>query len=139
MNPPSPLPSTPGSSRSTVINTAAYRAIALDLQLWARTKPDIQHAYFQHFAMLLQQSKYKRFNASQRLGKMNVVRKLLFAVQTDYYALEAIPWLVDTLRTVAQADLSMNHVFKPLVQYLAAYLHTGELYGSLVGNCSVCG
>ena len=114
------------SSRSTIINTAAYRAIALDLQLWSRTKPDIQGAYFQHYAMLLQQSKYKRFNSSQRLGKMNVVRKLIFAIQTDFYSLESIPWLIDTLRVVAQADLTINHVFKPLVQYLAASLHAGS-------------
>ena len=113
-------------SRSTIINTAAYRAIALDLQLWARTKPDIQNAYFQHYVMLLQQSKYKRFNSSQRLAKMSAVRKLIFAIQTDYYSMEAIPWLIDSVRLVAQNDLSMNHVFKPLVQYLAAYLHTGK-------------
>ena len=54
---------------------------------------------------------------------MNLVRKVIFAIQTDYYSLESIPWLIDTLRIVAQADLTMNHVFKPLVQYLAAHLH----------------
>ncbi|KAF7792655.1 hypothetical protein EIP86_003752 [Pleurotus ostreatoroseus] len=112
--------------QSTVINTAAYRAIALDLQLWSRTKPDIQNAYFQHFVTLLQKSKFKRFNATQRLGKMSVVRKLLFALQTDYFHIEAVPSLIETLRLIAQSHLSLNGVFKPLVQYLAANLHTGE-------------
>ena len=78
--------------------------------------------------MLLQQSKYKRFNSSQRLGKMNVIRKLIFAIQTDFYPLESVPWLIDTLRVVAQADLTLNHVYKPLVQYLAASLHAGKAH-----------
>lgn len=115
------------SSQSTIINTTAYRAIALDLQLWARTKPEIQNAYFQHFTTLLQKSKYKRFNSTQRLAKMNVVRKLLFAIQTDYYHLDAMPGLVETLRVIAESDLSLNRVFKPLVQYLAASLHNGKI------------
>ncbi|KAJ3536167.1 hypothetical protein NM688_g6872 [Phlebia brevispora] len=116
--------------QSTIVNTAGYRAIALDLQLWARTKPDIQNAYFQHFVTLLQKSKYKRFNSTQRLGKMNIVRKLLFALQTDYFPLEAVPSLIETLRIIAQTHLSLNGVFKPLVQYLAANLHTDMANGA---------
>ena len=75
--------------------------------------------------MLLQASKYKRFNVKQRLAKMSLVKKFIFAIQTDWYQLESIPWVVDTLRLIAQADFSTDNTIKPIVAYLAANLHTG--------------
>ncbi len=82
--------------------------------------------------MLLQKSKHKKFNASQRLGKMNIVRKLLFALQTDWYQLESVPWMIDTLQLVAQTELSTDNVIKPLVQYLAANLHHGKFHATSI-------
>lgn len=76
--------------------------------------------------MLLHTSKYKKFNARQRLGKMNAVRRFLFALQTNWYQLESVPWLVDTMKLIVQSDLSTNDVIKPLVAYLAANLHQGD-------------
>ena len=75
--------------------------------------------------MLLRTSKYKKFNVKQRLSKMNVVRKFLFALQTDWYSLESIPWLIETLEVVAEATFSTDDVIKPVVAYLAANLHPG--------------
>lgn len=109
--------------QSTVINTVAYRAIALDLQLWAQTKTEIQQAHMEQFSMLLRTSRYKKFNIKQRLGKMNIVRKFIFALQTDWYQSESIPWLIDTLKVVAEAQFSTDDVIKPIVAYLAANLH----------------
>ena len=75
--------------------------------------------------MLLRTSKYKKFNVKQRIGKMNVVRKFLFALQTDWYLSESIPWLIETLKVVAEATFSTDDVIKPIVAYLAANLHPG--------------
>lgn len=84
--------------------------------------------------MLLRTSKYKKFNVKQRLGKMNIVRKFLFALQTDWYQAEAIPWLIETLEVVAEATFSTDEVIKPIVSYLAANLHPGACSNWL--NCS---
>ncbi|KAI0700338.1 beach-domain-containing protein [Cytidiella melzeri] len=108
---------------STIVNTAAYRVIALDLQLWAHTRTEIQHAHLEHFTMLLQTSKYKRFNLKQRLSKWDVVRKFLYAIQADWYQLEATPWLIDKLGLIARSDFSSDNTIKPIVAYLAANLH----------------
>ena len=113
-------------SHSTIVNPVAYRVIALDLQLWSHTRPEIQHAHLEHFAMLLQTSKYKRFNTRQRLSKLGLVRKFLYAIQVDWYQLEAVPWLVDKLKIIAQSDFSSDNTIKPIVAYLAANLHAGK-------------
>lgn len=112
-----------------MINAVAYRAIALDLQLWSQTKLEIQEAHLEHFSMLLRTSKYKKFNMKQRLSKMNIVRKFLFAIQTDWYQLETIPWVIETLKLVAESHFSTDEVIKPLVSYLAANLHPGTSTG----------
>ena len=75
--------------------------------------------------MLLQTSKYKRFNTRQRISKLGLVRKFLYAIQVDWYQLEAIPWLVETLKTITQSDFSPDNTIKPIVSYLAANLHGG--------------
>ncbi|KAL4252230.1 hypothetical protein ABKN59_005526 [Abortiporus biennis] len=108
---------------STVVNPIAYRAIALDFQLWSHTKIEIQRVHLEHFAILLEVSKHKKFNLKQRLRKMGLVRKLLFVLQTDWYQLELASTLIDTLRMVAQANFSTDDAIKPIVAYLATNLH----------------
>ena len=103
----------------------AYRAIALDFQLWAQTKMEIQRVHLEHFVTLLETSRYKRFNSKQRIGKLGIIRRLLFVLQTDWYQLESTPWLIQTLKTVAQAQFTTDDVIKPIVAYLAANLHEG--------------
>lgn len=83
--------------------------------------------------MLLSASKYKKFNAKQRLGKMNVVRKFLFALQTDWYPQDSMPWFIDTLKVIAEANFSTDDVIKPIVAYLAANLHPGRSYRYQLG------
>lgn len=63
-------------SQSTITNTIAYRAIALDFELWVRTRKDIQHAHLDHFTILLHVSRFKKFNTKQRIAKMGLVRKV---------------------------------------------------------------
>ncbi|KAH8103359.1 beach-domain-containing protein [Cristinia sonorae] len=118
--------------QSTVVNTTAYRAIALDFQLWAHTQADIQRVHLEHFTTLLHTSKHKRFNLKQCLRKMSLVRKLLFALQTDWYPIESLPWLVEALRVTTEANFTAEDAIKPIVAYLAANLHEGaaELFPS---------
>ena len=107
------------------MNTVAYRAIALDFQLWSRTKREIQLVHLEHFATLLDASRHKRFNAKQRMSKMGVVRKLLFVWQTDWYGLDVQPFLLEAIRVVAEANFSIDDAIRPIVSYLAANLHEG--------------
>lgn len=114
------------------MNTSAYRAIALDLQLWANTHIDIQRVHLEHFTTLLQASKHKKFNQKQCLRKMSLVRKLLFALQTDWYPLESMPGLVEALKVIAEANFSADEAVKPIVAFLAANLHEGTTRRSYI-------
>lgn len=57
---------------------------------------------------------------------MSLVRKVLFALQTDWYPLESVPWLIEALRAVAEANFTAEDAVKPIVAFLAANLHEGE-------------
>ncbi|OBZ78370.1 Beige 1 [Grifola frondosa] len=107
---------------SAITNTVAYDAIALDFQLWSRTRQEIQILHLEHFATLLYTSKHKRFNSKQCIAKMGVVRKLLFVLQTEWYHHDALPLLLDAIKTVAEATFSSDNTIKPIVSYLAANL-----------------
>ncbi|KAM6494725.1 hypothetical protein JOM56_009348 [Amanita muscaria] len=108
---------------STVIKNLSYRSIALDFELWSHTRKEIQRAHLEHFTTLLINSRYKKFNMRQRLAKLGVVRRLIFVLQTDWYCGEAVPWVVNALYAVCQADFSRDGTIKPAVLYLAANLH----------------
>ncbi|KAJ7075426.1 beach-domain-containing protein [Mycena belliarum] len=109
---------------STVVNAVAYRAIALDFELWSRTRQEVQRVHLEHFTTLLITSRYKKFNVKQRFAKIGLVRKLLFALQTNWYQPEVIPYVVQALRAAAQANFSKEETIKPIVSYLAANLHS---------------
>ena len=104
----------------------AYRAIALDFQLWSRTREEIQLLHLEHFATLLDASRHKRFNIKQRMGKMGIVRKLLFVFQTDWYPNEMLPFILEALKVVAEANFSVDEAIRPIVSYLAANLQERE-------------
>jgi hypothetical protein len=105
------------------VNAVAYRAIALDFELWARTRQEVQRVHLEHFTTLLIASRYKKFNVKQRFAKVGLVRKLLFALQTNWYQPEVIPYVVEALKAAALANFSKEEAIKPLVSYLAANLH----------------
>ena len=112
--------------QSTVTNSIAYHSIALDFELWSHTRKEIQRVHLEHFTTLLISSRYKRFNMKQRLAKLGLVRRLLFALQTEWYDKEAVPWVVNALYSVCHADFSKDEAIKPVVSYLAANLHGGQ-------------
>ncbi|KAJ7151346.1 beach-domain-containing protein [Mycena crocata] len=112
---------------STVVNAVAYRAIALDFELWARTRQEVQRVHLEHFTTLLIASRYKKFNVKQRFAKIGLVRKLLFALQTNWYQPEVIPYVIEALKAAAMANFSKEEAIKPIVSYLAANLHGGLL------------
>ena len=124
------------TSQSTVVNTTAYRAIALDFQLWSHTQSEIQRVHLEHFTTLLQTSRHKKFNSKQCLKKMSLVRKILFALQTDWYPVESVPWIVEALKVVAEANFSADEAVKPIVAFLAANLHEGQCE-SIVSLCEL--
>lgn len=113
------------SRQSTITNMVAYQAIALNFELWSCTKKDIQRVHLDHFVLLLKLSRHKRFNAKQRLSKMNVVRKLLFVLHTEYYASEMVSAVLQTLELNAVSNFSPDHAIKPIISFLAANLHDG--------------
>jgi hypothetical protein len=115
------------SSHSTIVNSVAYRAIALDFELWARTRKEVQRVHLEHFTTLLQTSRFKRFNIKQRFAKLGLVRKLLFVLQTEWYSHDMIPFVVKALKVAAQVNFSADDAIKPIVSYLAANLHEGTL------------
>ncbi|KAJ1299892.1 hypothetical protein OPQ81_005012 [Rhizoctonia solani] len=112
-------------SKSVVTNPQSYRAFALDIDLWARTNPAVQSAYFDHFSTLLSTSKLARFSIKSKLAKVPVVKKLLLAVQLGIFRDEMEPRLVRALRVVAHAMWTPDAI-KAIVAYLAANLHTSQ-------------
>lgn len=114
--------------QSTVVNTVAYRAIALDFELWSRTRKEIQQVYLEHFITVLQTSRYKKFNSRQRFAKLGLVRKLLFVLQTDWYQHDMIPFVMDALKVAMQSHFAQDDTIKPIVSYLAANLHEGSSF-----------
>ncbi|KAG9085009.1 hypothetical protein FRC06_003772 [Ceratobasidium sp. 370] len=123
-------------SKSVVTNVQAYRALGLDLDLWARTSTEVQQAYLSHFSMLLSTSKFARFTIKSRLQshKIPVVKKLLLAIQLGTFKDEMEMRVVGALRVVAQA-MWIPEVIKSIVAYLAANLHVGEGEG-IGGNAT---
>lgn len=113
------------NSRSVIVNTVAYRAIALDFGIWAFTRPEIQQMHLEHFATLLKASKHHAFNAKQRIAKFGVIRKMIFVLQTNWYSPDMIAPFVSALKCVAQVCFSPEDTIKPLVSFLAANLHEG--------------
>ncbi|KAJ7615896.1 beach-domain-containing protein [Roridomyces roridus] len=112
---------------STVVNAVAYRAIALDFELWSHTRQEVQRVHLEHFTTLLIASRYKKFNVKQRFAKLGLVRKLLFALQTNWYQPEVLPLVLEALKSAALAGFSKEDAIKPIVSYLAANLHGSGL------------
>lgn len=111
------------TDHSTIVNAVGYRAIALDFLLWSRTDPEIQRAHLEHFTILVQTSRYKRFNIKQRYHKMAIVRKFLFVLQTNLYQPALLPVLIDALRAIVEANFSPDEAIKPLLSMIAANVH----------------
>ncbi|EIW75538.1 beach-domain-containing protein [Coniophora puteana RWD-64-598 SS2] len=131
--------------QSTIINAAAYRAIALDFSLWSRARPEIARVHLEHLTFLLRASRFRRFNARVRLVRLGALWKLLFALQAGWYGgsgeegageaadegngnqsggerMNMMPYVVGALAALVQAPVGPEDTVKPVVSYLAATL-----------------
>lgn len=81
-------------SHAVVHNIAAYRAVALDFELWSKASSEVVSMYLQHFHHLVTTSKFSRFNNLRSFQKLGVVRKLLFALKSQWFPQSALPEVV---------------------------------------------
>ncbi|KAI6038492.1 hypothetical protein EDC04DRAFT_2868311 [Pisolithus marmoratus] len=123
---------------STVTNTIAYRAIALDFELWSSTNLTMQQAHLEHFSFLLRASRHRRFNAKVCLAKLGIVRKLVFALQSTWYPAETVPHLVKAIVIVVQGRFPPNDVIKPVMSYISAHIATGRYLFGVLSNLQTC-
>lgn len=120
---------------STIVNPVAYKAIAVDFELWSKTRKEIQRVHLEHFITILQTSRYKGFNIKQRFAKLGLVQQLIFVFQTDWYSSdESVGWMMDVLKVAMQASFTKDEAIKPLVTYLAANLDDGPFLTHLLGS-----
>jgi hypothetical protein len=122
----------PRPSHSTIVNTVAYRAIALDFILWSKANKEVQLAHLDHFVTLVETSRHVNFNVKQRYNKMGVVRKFLFVLQTELYRPDVMPFLLQALRSIVKAQFHPDETIKPLLSMLAANLHEGSQHLELL-------
>lgn len=57
---------------------------------------------------------------------MGVVRKILFALQADWYNADLMHNFFEVLRVCAEMVFTKEDTIKPLVSYIAANLHEGR-------------
>ncbi|KAG8823617.1 hypothetical protein FRC17_009281 [Serendipita sp. 399] len=108
---------------ATITNPLAYSILALEFEVWSKTSKEVQKAHLEHFTALLETSKFRRFNLKQRMSKFNLVRKLLFVLQSDLYSNDMVPQLVQTIGVYLRHHFVADVSIKPVVSYLAANLH----------------
>ncbi|KAI0002519.1 beach-domain-containing protein [Russula compacta] len=112
---------TPG--HSTITNPIAYRFIALDFELWSRTRDEIQRVHLEHFIDLVVTSRYRRFNVKQRLSGVSLTRRFLFVWQTSCYAAESLPYFLKSFKAVMESSFFAEDTIKPVLSYVAAHLY----------------
>lgn len=70
---------------ATVLNSAAYRAVALRLDVWALAPEAVSKLYLEHFQALMVASRHRRFNLLRTFRKASLVRKMLFTLKSQSY------------------------------------------------------
>lgn len=107
---------------STILNSAAYRAIVLRLEVWSRASRDVVELVFQNFEHLLVDSKYKRFNTVRCFRNVGLVRKILHALKGNAFDSTAVPAIVSSTHKILLAHWSADDSIKPLFAYLIGTL-----------------
>ena len=110
---------------ATVHNSAAYRSLGLEFEVWARASLGVVTLYLQHFEHLLTTSKHSRYNILRTFQKTAVVRKLLYALRSGLFDLSVVPVVVDTLKLILVARWSAEDSIKPVFSYLVSTLCQG--------------
>ena len=113
-------------SHSTITNPVAYQFIALDFELWSRTRGEIQRLHLEHFIDLVVTSRYRDFNVNQRLSGMGLTRRFLFVWQTSFYEAETVAHFLKSFKAVMESSFLAEDTIKPVLSYLAAHLHDGK-------------
>jgi hypothetical protein len=113
-------------SQSTITNPIAYRFIALDFELWSRTRDEIQRVHLEHFIDLVVTSRYKHFNVKQRLSGISLTRRFLFVWQTSCYTGANVPYFLKSFKAVMVASFNPEDTIKPVLSYIGAHLHDGK-------------
>lgn len=113
-------------SHSTITNPIAYRFIALDFELWSKTRDEIQRVHLEHFIDLVVTSRYRRFNVKQRLSGISLTRRFLFVWQTSCYAAESSSYFLKSFKAVMESSFFAEDTIKPVLSYVAAHLYDGE-------------
>ncbi len=72
-----------------MLNSTAYRAVALHLDLWSPAAPDVLEVFFQHYQHLLRTSKYRRFNILRCFKKAGLARKIVYALKGNLFDRES--------------------------------------------------
>jgi len=75
---------------------------------------------------LVVSSRYRHFNVKQRLSGMGLTRRFLFVWQTSFYEAETVPHFLKTFKAVMGSSFLAEDTIKPVLSYLAAYLHHGK-------------
>lgn len=79
---------------ATILNSGAYRALALRLELWSRASTEVVELFCRHFQHLLVESKFKRFNILKCFRKVGITRMLMFALRANTFDSDAVPTIV---------------------------------------------
>jgi hypothetical protein len=125
--------SLPFFSHSTITNPIAYRFIALDFELWSRTRDEIQRIHLEHFIDLVSTSRYKNFNVKQRLSGISLTRRFLFVWQTSCYTGGNVPYFLKSFKAVMESSFNPEDTIKPVLSYIGAHLYDGERFVLLSG------
>ncbi|KAL7420576.1 Beige protein-like 1 [Cryptotrichosporon argae] len=120
---------------ATVHNSAAYRAIGLEFEMWSYAPLGVVSLYFQHFDYLLSTSKFKRFNLLRTFQKSGVVRKLLYAIRSGMFDPAVVPVAVDALKLILISRWSSEDGLKPVFSYLVSALCQGNA-SAVIGSTS---
>jgi hypothetical protein len=113
-------------SQSTITNPIAYRFIALDFELWSRTRDEIQRVHLEHFIDLVVNSRHRHFNVKQRLSGLGLTRRFLLVWQTSCYTGGNVSYFLKALKAVMESSFNPEDTIKPVLSYIAAHLYDSK-------------
>ncbi|KAN0061326.1 Beige protein-like 1 [Thecaphora frezii] len=108
---------------SVLVNPFLYRIILLDFDLWSQTSEEMQLIHLDHFKIMLRTSKHRRFNV-KRVSKMQIPKKMVYALRTHAYTKSAAESLVSALRAALTSSFT-DAAVRIVTSYLATELCKG--------------
>ncbi|PWN49383.1 beach-domain-containing protein [Violaceomyces palustris] len=108
---------------AALTNPFLYRIVMLDFDLWRRTSKGMQQAHLQHFGLLLRTSRHRRFNV-KRVAKMQIVKKIVYALRSTSYPSDTLGMAVEALRAAVISSYNEASI-RAVTCYLASELCKG--------------